>query len=148
MKALGHLCIASLCILLTSCGCGEKGSAKTKRMTLADFTAKLESLKTPHEAECTTCDGTGRVVDEDRGVRVACPTCKGTGKYKSQRGPSLDDWNQIIGQPDKQEDKPGDLIWEWWYYRVQEGTVRLPAFLNEEQGDVVRVVTGEPELMK
>ena len=148
MKALTHLCLAALAVVLASCGCGSGKSAKTKGMTFEELTAKLESLKSPHETECTTCGGKKIVVDEERGDRLKCKTCEGTGILKMQRGASTEDWNEKIGLPDKREDKPGDLIWEYWYYRVEEGTARVHAFLSEERGDVERVTTGQVDLLK
>lgn len=148
MKLVTHLCLALLAVLLISCGCGSGGSARTRGMTFEELKAKLESLKTPHETECTTCGGKKFTVDEDRGVKFKCKTCEGTGILKTQRGPSSEDWYEAIGLPDKMEDRPGDLIWEYWYYRVEEGTARVHAFLDEQRGDVERVVTGQVDLLK
>ena len=146
MRVLADLCIVLLAATLVSCGCGGKGSRKTKGLTLAELQAKLDSLKKSHEAECDACAGKGRVMDDDRGIQVVCRTCKGTGKIQTQRGPTTEEFMELVGEPIKTEDR--DLIWEYWYYKVKEGTVRIHAYYVEERDDVERVVTGKVELLK
>jgi len=143
MKALTHLCVALLCVILVSCG-GK--SAKTKGLSIDDLRAKLKSLRKPVDGMCTTCDGTGKTVDQRSGAQVTCPDCKGTGRRVMERGPTREEFIKTVGEPLKREDK--DLIWEYWYYKCKEGTVRILAYDVEHRGDVARVVTGEVELVK
>ena len=61
---------------------------------------------------------------------------------------SFADFEAVFGKPDRVESRPGDLVWEYWFFPCREGVVRLPAYLDEQPGDEVRVVTGEPELIR
>ncbi|MFW6164174.1 MAG: hypothetical protein ACODAJ_15510 [Planctomycetota bacterium] len=146
MRVIAHLCLVGLCLLVASCGCGKKGARHTGNLTVEELKTKLESLKKPYEGECPTCLGEKTVIDQETGMEKPCPTCGGKGIYKRERGPGLDEFYKIIGEPAKTEDK--DLIWEWWYYYCEEGPVRVEAFINEEQGDIARVVTRNVELIK
>ena len=143
MKALRPVCLVLLAIALVSCG-GK--SAKTKGLSIDDLKAKLKSLRKPIEGMCNTCDGSGKAMDERRGAQVTCPDCKGAGRRTVERGPTREEFLKIVGKPLKSEDK--DLIWEYWYYKCKEGTVRILAYEDEPLGDVARVVTGEVELVK
>ncbi len=146
MKLLRHLCVALLAVVLVSCGCGSKGSRRTKGLSIEDLKAKLESLKVPYEGECIACNGTGKATDDETGRQIACPECKGTGQIKERRGPAVEDFYKAVGEPSKREDR--DLIWEYWYYKCSEGPVRILAFEDEQQGDIARIVTGDVELVK
>jgi len=144
MNVLKLLCLPVFCFALASCG---GSSSKTSGMSLADFEAKLEAMKTRFEEPCTACKRTGKVPDPERETQVACTECSGTGTRKGVRGPTLAEFRAAVGEPDREEGKPGDPIWEYWHYRCREGTARLPVYLDEEEGDEIRVVTGEPELL-
>lgn len=146
MRAIAHLCLAGLCLLVASCGCGEKGARYTGGLTVEELKTKLESLRVQYEGECTECAGTGKILDEETGREIPCPECKGTGQVKEMRGPALEDFYKAMGEPAKTEDK--DLIWEWWYYRCEEGPIRIEAFIDEKQGDIARVVTRNIELIE
>ena len=52
-----------------------------------------------------------------------------------------------FGKPEKEEDVPGDRIYEYWYFPCDEGTIRLRFYLIEKQGDVVRVVRDKVKLL-
>ena len=130
--------------LALSCG----GGSRSASMSFADFKATLERMKTPFEEPCPECHQSGKVLDPDTGNEVKCPTCEGTGMRKGVRGPTVADFEAAFGKPERVESRPADLVWEYWFFPCREGTVRLPAFLDEQPGDEVRVVTGEPELIR
>ena len=144
MRVLAHACILGLAVLLISCGCGGKKSGKTG-VTAEELEAKLESIKADYEGECTDCDGTGKVLNED-GRQVPCDACKGTGQVKEKRGAPVEEFYEVVGVPTKRERR--DLIWEWWYFTCRDGQVRIAAFEVEERGDIARVVTAEVETIK
>jgi hypothetical protein len=144
MRVFAHVCIVGLAVLLVSCGCGGKSSGRTG-MTTDELIAKLESMKSPHEADCEECGGTGKAAD-DESSRAPCPVCKGTGKVQTTRGPGLEDFYETVGVPTKTENR--DLIWEWWYFKCTDGRVRIEAYEVEERGDIARVVTGKVEKIK
>ena len=148
MKTLTHLCLALLCITLASCGCGSKGGTREVRgMTLADLQAKLDGLKTPVEIDCDECGGKKKIMSETRGVEVDCKTCKGTGKIKEDRGITVEEFHDAIGEPLKTTQR--DLIWDLWHYKVKEGTVTIEVFIQEARDDPIeRVMTGKVQLIK
>jgi len=131
-----------LALALASCG----SSSKTAGLSFEEFKARLQSMKTPFEGPCRDCEGTGKLADRETGAEKRCETCSGTGIRKGIRGPSLAEFEAAFGKPEREESPRSDLIWEQWHYRCREGKVRLPAYLDEETNDVIRVVTGEPVL--
>ena len=138
-RSVGVVC---LCLIGLSCG----SSSKTAGVTFEEFTERLEAMKEPFERECADCAGQGTVMDDASGEEKACETCGGTGVVKGIQGPTLEAFRAAFGEPEEQERRPGDLIWELWYFRCREGRIRLPAFLDEPMGEPIRVVTGKPEL--
>jgi len=147
MNSLKALCVALLCLAAASCSCSSK-SAKTKGLSIDELKAKLKSLVKPIDGVCITCDGSGKMLDDNRGIQITCPDCQGKGTRVMDRGATLEEFYKVIGEPLRQENKPGDLIWEYWYYQCSEGLVRVNAYLDEPRGDAVRVVTGDVELVK
>ena len=143
MKAPTLACLSLLCIALASCG-GK--AAKTKGMSRDDLKAKLQSLRKPVEGICLSCDGTGKQADPAQGTLFTCPDCKGAGRRTMERGPALEQFFEAIGEP--LERKRKDLIWEYWHYQCSDGMVRVQAYEDEQRGDIVRVITGEVELVK
>jgi len=144
MKAHAIACLSLLAIALASCGGGK--APKTHGMSRDELKAKLKGLRKPVEGICLACDGTGQRAAGPDGRLVPCKDCGGKGRCTMERGPALDEFYKVIGEPVERKKK--DLIWEYWHYPCSDGMVRVPAFLDEQRGDVVRVVTGEPEPVK
>jgi hypothetical protein len=142
------ICLPLLALALGSCG-GEDSPAKTHQMTFEQFKTKLASLPRADHILCNHCGGTGEVVDpDDYRQTIECPECDGSGTLEGDFPPTWTDFVNAVGRPERQERKEGDFIWRYWYFPCQEGTIRLPAYREERQGDTIRVVTGEPELLK
>lgn len=137
--------LAPLLLIVPVFSCG--GGSKSASMSFDDFKAALEKMRTPFEEPCPDCHQRGKVVDPYSGNEQQCRTCGGTGIRKGVRGPTVADFEAVFGKPERVEEKPTDLVWEYWLFPCREGTVRLPAFLDEEPGDQIRVVTGKPELI-
>ena len=102
-------------------------------------------MKSPFEAPCDVCQG-NPAVDPETGEKAPCAACGGKGVVKGMRGPTLEEFTEAFGEPALDEPRPGDLIWRHWYYPCSEGRVRVPVYLEEEPGQAVRVMTGEPAL--
>ena len=143
MRAVGRACLSLLCLALASCG----GSSKTSRLSLKEFEAKLQSMRTNVELECEDCSGTGQVPDPETGDKLPCPACKGAGKLTKLHGPARADFLAAFGEPETIDAPKTELYREFWYYAVAEGTVRLPVEKYEPRGDVERVKTGQPKLV-
>lgn len=137
-----------LAVILCSCG-GEDSPAKTHGMTFDEFKAKLARLPRAKEIMCDRCAGTGETVNsENYRETIKCPKCGGDGTLEGDFPPTWKDFVEVVGRPERREPKEGDPIWRHWYFPCEEGTIRLPAYREERQGDTIRVVTGEPELLK
>jgi len=133
------LAAALAALLLPSCG----GDSPTSGKSLEEFSRALEGMKTPFEGPCDVCNGEP-APDPDAGREGPCPACGGTGKVRGMRGPTLEEFTAVFGEPVATAKRPGDLIWQVWTFQCREGRVRLPVYLEEEPGDAIRVVTGEP----
>ncbi len=145
MRALTFACVPLLCAVLWSCGSGD--GPKTSGMPFEEFQAKLKALGSQGDVACEQCDRTGKVTNED-GERVACPKCGGKGAYAGTKPPTQREFEAALGKPAHTERKPGDLIWRYWHYPVKEGTAVLPVRRIEPRGDAIRVIAGQPELVK
>lgn len=144
MKGLPLLCVLCAGLLLGACG----GSSPTTGMSFEEFQKKLQAMRKPHKRPCEDCGGEGTVADPATGARGPCPACGGKGTIEGFRGATLAEFEAAFGAKLKEENKPGDLIWSYWFFRCRDGLVRLPAYESEEKGDEIRVVTGKPELVK
>ncbi|NQT53763.1 hypothetical protein HQ576_17030 [bacterium] len=139
--------VLAACCLLAACGGGKKDAPKTGGLAFAEFKAKLEGLKKAGEMPCTACDGAGKVTDAD-GNETPCPKCSGKGVVGGPLPPPQKDFEAALGKPSKAARKPGDLVWDYWYYPCQEGTARLTVRRIEPRGDTIRVIVREAELQE